>query len=664
MQRPVLAVAAAAVATCAVLTVWWLDSGRLRTTGDEPHYLIVAASVLRDGDLDVRNNYEEDARTAEIYGPVPPHVTVRDSGTWPSHAPGLGVLLAIPLALGGPLGARVALCLLAGLLAWSVWWWFRSRLPPGDTALLTAGLLCGPTVLFGVSQIYPDLAGGIAATALAVWLWAAPRSARTLAGWCAYWLCTGLLWWLHVKYLAPMAVLAAAGAWQIRHERAGGNDSRPLAAHLAAAALVLVGPLTLGWWHVVAFGNVLGPRGLADLASPWLQRFQVFAGLHLDQGQGMFLQQPLLLPGLAALGYMLRRGHRLTLPWLLLYGSLILPNALQWSGRFGGGGPAGRFGWSAMWLWVIPIGIWIVAERDTIARYIRPLILTGLAYQAALAVRWLPAPDGLVSRQSELIWARHSLFPVSARYSLPSFYFWDSADYLAYLPNIVWMAAALLLIATGFLWTSAATRATLRSLWLCGAVTAALLLPVEPTADSESPTDDTLHDRLERAIRSEIPRRFEAERMAPMSLAESTTRTDPRASGGRVRGSTPIRSDRFLAFGPYVSLERGRYRAEVALRLATATSVENAARFEVTSEQGRSIVAAVEVPATHLPTDGTYAAAAITFETAEELRDVEFRVLAYPGADLLVDYVDLTPVLPQPQEPRAETIPALPPALR
>lgn len=56
------------VAACAALAVWWTAADRLRTTGDEPHYLIIAASVLRDGDLDVTNNYEEDARTAEIYG--------------------------------------------------------------------------------------------------------------------------------------------------------------------------------------------------------------------------------------------------------------------------------------------------------------------------------------------------------------------------------------------------------------------------------------------------------------------------------------------------------------------------------------------------------------------------------------------------------------------
>ena len=62
------------VVSCAALAVWWMESRRLQATGDEPHYLIIAASVLRDGDIDLWNNYEEDTRTAEIYGPMEPHV--------------------------------------------------------------------------------------------------------------------------------------------------------------------------------------------------------------------------------------------------------------------------------------------------------------------------------------------------------------------------------------------------------------------------------------------------------------------------------------------------------------------------------------------------------------------------------------------------------------
>ena len=52
---------------CAALAVWWTSSERIgRLQGDEPHYLIMSASVLRDADFDLRNSYAFDAETNEI----------------------------------------------------------------------------------------------------------------------------------------------------------------------------------------------------------------------------------------------------------------------------------------------------------------------------------------------------------------------------------------------------------------------------------------------------------------------------------------------------------------------------------------------------------------------------------------------------------------------
>ena len=101
-----------------------------------------------------------------------------------------------------------------------------------------------------------------------------------------------------------------------------------------------------------------------------------------------------------------------------------------------------------------------------------------------------------------------------------------------------------------------------------------------------------------------------------------------------------------------MTLAPGRYRAEVARRLAAPSAEGQAARFEITADRARTIVAGMEVPAARLPDDGTWTTGAIVVEIAEVLRDVEFRVIAYPGVDLLVDYVDLTPVLPRPERPR------------
>ena len=68
--KPVVAVCAGVTLLTAVLAVWWSTTDRYQLTGDEPHYFILAASLLRDGDVDVRNNFDEDAATGEIYGPI------------------------------------------------------------------------------------------------------------------------------------------------------------------------------------------------------------------------------------------------------------------------------------------------------------------------------------------------------------------------------------------------------------------------------------------------------------------------------------------------------------------------------------------------------------------------------------------------------------------
>lgn len=491
-----------AVAASAALAAWWQATGRIRTTGDEPHYLIIAASALRDGDLDLRNNYEHDAETGEIYGVMRPHVWRTDAGWRSFHTPGLGLLLAAPFGIGGVFGARTALCLLVGVgLGWTIWRWLADRLPPGDAALATAGLLGCPPVLFGSSRLYPDLPGGVVATAMLVWLLADRR--RTRAGWTGFWLGAAVLCWLHVKFIAAAVLLVLWAGWRIRPVR------RRLT---AAAALLAAAGGGLIWLQAASFVWILGGRQLGELSAGLGQAAEVLAGLHLDQAQGMFFQQPLLLPGVAALGWMARRRHPLTLPWLLLYLSLILPHAL-FGHRYGsedpGGGPAGRYAWPAMWLWIVPIGIWLEAGGAAAARRVRPLTAAAAAYQAVLAIRWLPSPMALQPLVSELVWERHSLFPVAVRYALPSFYFGEPSAWLSYLPNAVWLAAAALLVATGWSWRAEETNGRLRAIWLATLALAALLLPVEPAADRASQADRRREAALADSVLGRLPRRLD-----------------------------------------------------------------------------------------------------------------------------------------------------------
>ncbi len=77
-----------------------LASGRIfpshPLTGDEPHYLVVTQSLLQDGDLDVKNNYEQRGYLLFYPGGLDSHAkptAKRPDRLYSRHLPGLPVLL-------------------------------------------------------------------------------------------------------------------------------------------------------------------------------------------------------------------------------------------------------------------------------------------------------------------------------------------------------------------------------------------------------------------------------------------------------------------------------------------------------------------------------------------------------------------------------------------
>jgi len=102
-------------------------------TGDEPHYLVAAASLARDGDFDLRNNYDPavylDWYTANN---LTPHVKTRaDGAEFLIHTYGLPLLIAPAYWLAGVRASLpqqilfnlpyiAAVPLLVGIPAWGI----------------------------------------------------------------------------------------------------------------------------------------------------------------------------------------------------------------------------------------------------------------------------------------------------------------------------------------------------------------------------------------------------------------------------------------------------------------------------------------------------------------------------------------------------------------
>ena len=432
------------------LIAWHWNSGSVITmTGDEPHYILIAASLARDHDLALENNYHQDA----IDHQFSTHMldseahTIQDSHGWFSvHGIGIPILLVLPLSVAGVLGAKVTLAALIGLFPLVVFTVMRRVLESQPDALLvTLAVGLGLPFLAASNQIYPDMLTGVLVFTIAVFLlFGTPES--SLRYWRTTWLVALLiayLPWLHIKNVAPMLLLTL---WYCcTHLRA------PFRLRWAPPlSLVVISLLVFGIYNAYIYGNISGPYS-APLIYDLHQFMMILLGLHLDQSQGMFIQQPLLL--LALLGIApFWRSHRLGAVFIaLIYFSLIMPNAMfpNW---YGGLSFSGRFAWSSVLLWVFPLAYALKALRKRARNAIFNISMYAIVLQSYIALLWFPEEhykrlyNSFGFQNTRSIWNFQSSY-IDLHSLLPSFIDFDI--YTKLLQNYIVVALCGLLIVTG-----------------------------------------------------------------------------------------------------------------------------------------------------------------------------------------------------------------------
>jgi hypothetical protein len=280
-----------------------------QTTADEPQYLLSAISLAEDHDLDIADELAARRWLAFHQAQLPEQTVVRPDGRRVSpHDPLLPVLLAVPTALGGWVGAKLAMAAMAAalsaLLLWTAVRRFRVPLPVAVAVGLVPGV-SPPLSVYG-TQVYPGLpAGLVVLVAVATLTGRAGRRQAVVVG-----ACVVALPWLATKYApvaACLALLELAILWRAGLRRATAATVAALA--YAGVAFLAAHQAIYGGWTPYAAGDFFAgdELGAAGFAPNYLGRSVRLVGLLVDRGFGLAAWQPAWLLAVPALGALARR---------------------------------------------------------------------------------------------------------------------------------------------------------------------------------------------------------------------------------------------------------------------------------------------------------------------------------------------------------------------
>ncbi|MGE3841603.1 MAG: hypothetical protein AB7I50_08450 [Vicinamibacterales bacterium] len=317
---------------------WWVTRV-LGPGGDEPHYLIITESLLRDGDLQIENNHRNRDYDSFFTGDLPPDYLWRgrDEVIYSVHAPGLPALLLPAYWAGGLAGANLFMGVLAALCGVAI---LRlSRALSSDTAgvIAWAGIVCSTPFFMHGWLIFPEMAAACCVAWSLWWIWHERNPGWRLCF--VHGAMLGSLPWLHTKFTLLLAILAVA---QVVHLL-----KRPVG--FAAFAMPIATSIALWLWSFYVMYGAADPampyRGMQELARDlvWANVPRGLLGLAFDQEFGLLLYSPVLAMALAGAIPLLRARStwRVTLPCLV--GALFIVNTTRYYMWWGGWSVPARF---------------------------------------------------------------------------------------------------------------------------------------------------------------------------------------------------------------------------------------------------------------------------------------------------------------------------------
>lgn len=280
--------------------------------GDEPHYLIITESLLRDHDLKIENNHQQRDYRAFYPGELRPDFFERGKNgeIYSIHAPGLPVLILPAYAIAGRYGVVALMALIAALTMLAIFDLARSV--AGRNAAVLTWLASGFTVPFipHAWMIFPELPGAL----LVAWaaLWVFETTERSAARWAWRGAALSVLPWLHTKFSVFVAVFGAALAWRLLR--------RPRALLAFATPVAVVTALWFYSFYAI-YGSFNPEAPYGDYTRIYVLTTNIphgLLGLFFDQKFGLLFYSPIYLAAIVGAWLIVRRPDTRFLGTVLL----------------------------------------------------------------------------------------------------------------------------------------------------------------------------------------------------------------------------------------------------------------------------------------------------------------------------------------------------------
>ena len=468
-------------------------------SGDEPYYLLTTHSLLRDGDIDVSNNYARQDYFYFYSKKDNPRLKLGIYGRegkdgkgsiYPINLPGISVLMLPFYWLSGFVSGKwlafilkTSLSVWASLLGLQVYLyarerWERERLSLGLWALFSFSA----PILFYAVHLYPEVP--VALFAFFIYRKTSGRTAPSTSALILSGLLLGLFPWFGLKYsFLYYPLLLVAGYLLLKKHRAGLQTLAFALPALASMALFygFIYALYGTFSPIAVYEGVMSPERTEAfrqivLNIPLRSRVDAFLDYFLDQRDGLFLYSPLYLFALLGLVelYRRRKGDF----WRLLFVGLpfLLNYALLTHRQ--GAAPQGRVLTPLSWILIMAVGHFIVHNRQEVFRFLfgaaagTGFIVAGILL-ANPSFLYQPTTHEVTWRPAELFVTLSNMYFFLPPF-LPSFI---KVDNTRYLPNYVWLAGIIVFLAA-YLFAKKERRLgrAVPTIFACGVLAAAFFL--------------------------------------------------------------------------------------------------------------------------------------------------------------------------------------------